>query len=105
MVRADDPARVVAPYLEALAPGSRLVISYATDNRWPGEDAPNSEVAESSGAVLISRGKDAILRMFNGRDLIEPGLVLVSYSRAGGRRSGAEHRAGLGGRRGRRRLA
>ena len=41
----------------------------------------NAEVAESSGAVLIPRSKDAILRMFNGRELVDPGLVLVSYWR------------------------
>jgi hypothetical protein len=44
----------------------------------------NSEVAESSGAVLIPRGHDAILRMFNGRELVDPGLVLVSYWRPEG---------------------
>jgi hypothetical protein len=34
--------------------------------------------------VLIPRGKDAILRMFNGRELVDPGLVLVSYWRPEG---------------------
>ena len=80
----DDPAGVVARYLEALAPGSYLVISHATDDRSPEKMRANSEVAESSGAVLIPRGKDAISRMFNGRDLVEPGLVLVSYWRPEG---------------------
>ena len=80
----DDPAGVVARYLEALAPGSYLVISHATDDRSPEKMRANSEVAESSGAVLIPRGKDAILRMFNGRELVDPGLVLVSYWRPEG---------------------
>ena len=44
----------------------------------------NAEVAESSGAVLISRSKDVILRMFNRRELVDPGLVLVSYWRPDG---------------------
>jgi hypothetical protein len=84
IVDSDDPAGLVARYLAALAPGSYLVISHATDERSPEKMRANSEVAESSGAVLIPRGKDAILRMFNGREPIDPGLVLVSYWRPDG---------------------
>jgi SAM-dependent methyltransferase len=81
IVDSDDPAGIVARYLAALAPGGYLVISHATDEPSPEKMQANSEVAESSGAVLIPRGKDAILRMFNGRELVDPGLVLVSYWR------------------------
>jgi SAM-dependent methyltransferase len=81
IVDSDDPAGIVARYLAALTPGSYLVISHATDELSPEKMRANSEVAESSGAVLIPRGKDAILGMFNGRELVEPGLVLVSYWR------------------------
>jgi hypothetical protein len=84
IVDSDDPAGVVARYLAALAPGSYLVISHATDERSPEKMRANSQVAQSSGAVLIPRGKDAILRMFNGRELVDPGLVLVSYWRPDG---------------------
>jgi len=84
IVDSDDPAGLVTRYLAALAPGSYLVISHATDEPSPEKMRANSEVAESSGAVLIPRGKDAILRMFNGRELVDPGLVLVSYWRPEG---------------------
>jgi hypothetical protein len=84
IVDSDDPAGVVARYLAALAPGSYLVISHATDERSPEKMRANAEVAQSSGAVLIPRRKDAILRLFNGRELIDPGLVLVSYWRPDG---------------------
>jgi SAM-dependent methyltransferase len=84
IVDADDPAGLVARYLAALAPGSYLVISHVTDDRSAEKMQANSEVAESSGAVLIPRGRDAILHMFNGRELVEPGLVLVSYWRPEG---------------------
>ena len=43
-----------------------------------------------SGAVLIPRGRDAVLCMFNGRELVEPGLVLVSYWRPEGGDPGAD---------------
>jgi hypothetical protein len=44
----------------------------------------NAAVADQSGAVLVPRSKEAILGMFNGRDLVDPGLVLVSYWRPEG---------------------
>lgn len=84
IVDSDDPAGLVARYLAALAPGSYLVISHVTNDLSPEKMRANSEVAESSGAVLIPRGQDAISRMFNGRELIDPGLVLVSYWRPDG---------------------
>jgi SAM-dependent methyltransferase len=84
IVDADDPAGVVARYLAALAPGSYLVISHATDERSAEKMRANAEVADNSGTVLIPRGRDAILRMFNGRDLVDPGLVLVSRWRPDG---------------------
>ena len=80
----DNPAGVVARYLAALAPGSYVVISHATDEPSPEKMAANAEVADSSGTMLIPRSKDAISRMFNGRDLVDPGLVLVSYWRPEG---------------------
>jgi S-adenosyl methyltransferase len=46
--------------------------------------AANAEVADNSGTMLIPRSKDAIARMFNGRELVTPGLVLVSYWRPEG---------------------
>jgi hypothetical protein len=77
----DDPAGIVARYLTALAPGSYLVISHATDERSQEKMAANAEVADNSGTMLIPRSRDAIARMFNGRELVDPGLVLVSYWR------------------------
>ena len=80
----DDPAGIVARYLAALAPGSYLVISHATDEFSPEKMQANAEVADSSGTMLIPRSRDAILRMFNGRELVDPGLVLVSRWRPEG---------------------
>lgn len=75
----DDPAGVVARYLDAAAPGSYLVLSHCTHER-PQEIAAD---ARDQGVTFIPRGKDAIMRMFNGRELVDPGLVLVSYWRPG----------------------
>jgi SAM-dependent methyltransferase len=77
----DDPAAAVARYLPALAPGSCLVISHCTDEFAPEKVHATTAEARSRGAVFRPRGKDAILAMFNGCELLEPGLVLVSYWR------------------------
>jgi SAM-dependent methyltransferase len=84
----DDPADVAARYLAALAPGSYLVLSHATDEFAPERMRENSKGAAERGAIFIPRGKDAILAMFNGLNLLEPGLVLVSYWRPEGGQPG-----------------
>jgi SAM-dependent methyltransferase len=74
----DDPAGLVARYLDAMAPGSYLVLSHATGDFAPEEFRQGAIEAREQGMVVAVRGKDAILRMFNGRELLDPGLVLVS---------------------------
>jgi hypothetical protein len=81
---ADDPAGIVARYQAALAPGSYLVISHVTDEADP--DRMHAITAEYAkrGTVFIGRGSAAIQRMFNGWDLVDPGVVLASYWRPEG---------------------
>ena len=38
----------------------------------------NREQAREAGVGVVPRDEDAVLRMFNGRELLDPGLVLVS---------------------------
>jgi SAM-dependent methyltransferase len=80
----DDPAGVVARYLRALAPGSYLVLSHATDEFAPDRMRQNSEEAAQRGAIFKPRGKAAIEGMFNNLSMVDPGLVLVSYWRPDG---------------------
>ena len=75
---ADDPAGIAARYMAALAPGSYVVISHSTDEFAPDRTHAASAAATERGATWLPRSKDEIARMFNGRDLVEPGLVLVS---------------------------
>jgi hypothetical protein len=75
---ADDPAGIAARYMAALAPGSFVVISHSTDEFAPDRTHAASAAATERGATWLPRPKDEIARMFNGRDLVEPGLVLVS---------------------------
>jgi hypothetical protein len=78
---ADDPAGIAARYMAALAPGSYVVISHSTDEFAPDRTRAASAAATERGATWLPRPKDEITRMFSGRDLIEPGLVLVSHWR------------------------
>jgi hypothetical protein len=80
----DDPAGIAARYLAALAPGSYVVISHSTDEFAPDRMHKASSDAAERGAIWIPRGKEAIARMFNGRKLTDPGLVLVSQWRPDG---------------------
>ena len=92
----DDPAGLVARYLAALAPGSYLVISHVTDEFAP--EQMHAVTAESArrGATFIGRSKDEIGAMFNGRQLVDPGLVLISYWRPDNGVPEAQRRPGLG---------
>jgi SAM-dependent methyltransferase len=79
----DEPAAIVARYLTALAPGSYLVISHVTDEFDPARmHAITAEYAKR-GTVFLGRSKEAIQRLFNGAELIDPGVVRISCWRSG----------------------
>lgn len=84
LVDHDEPARVVAAYLNAAAPGSYLALSHCTDDMATKGMREMSAEAARRGATFVPRSRGAILAMFNGRELIEPGLVQVSYWRPDG---------------------
>jgi hypothetical protein len=79
-----DPAGLVARYLAALAPGSHLVISHVTDEFAPDQmHAVTAQYAER-GVVFVGRSREAITEMFNGREVLDPGVVRLSYWRPDG---------------------
>jgi SAM-dependent methyltransferase len=75
---ADDPWRIVATLRDALAPGSYLVLSHATNESRP-EVAQAAEKMYSHRAPASgrTRSRAEILRFFDGFELVEPGLVYV----------------------------
>ena len=80
----DDPAGLVARYLDALAPGSYLTISHVTGDFAPAKQDAVTAESGKRGATFVGRTKDAIGLMFNGSELVEPGLVQISYWRPDG---------------------
>ncbi|WP_330344156.1 SAM-dependent methyltransferase [Streptomyces longwoodensis] len=76
---ADEPERVVATLRDALPAGSCLVLSHAT-----GDFADRSEaqaVYQRATASLNLRSRDRVERLFDGFELVEPGLAQVPYWR------------------------
>jgi SAM-dependent methyltransferase len=74
----DDPWRIVATLRDALAPGSYLVLSHATDESRP-TVVHAAERVYSSGAPSRGRARSRaeIQRLFDGFQLTDPGLVYV----------------------------
>ncbi len=81
---ADDPAGIVARYLTVLAPGSYVVISHVTGDLAPEQMAQVTAESARRGTTFIGRTKDEVGRMFNGQELVDPGLVLIAYWRPDG---------------------
>jgi hypothetical protein len=75
---ADDPWQAVATLRDALAPGSYLVLSHATNESQPDVvQAAEKVYHRSAAAEGRSRPRAEILRFFDGFDLLDPGLTYV----------------------------
>ena len=71
---ADHPARIVAQYRDALAPGSYLAIAHGVDSR-PDEAQELVALSQRTTTPLTLRTRAQIQALFDGFDLVEPGLV------------------------------
>jgi hypothetical protein len=71
---ADDPARVIARYRDAIVAGSYLAIAHGTDSR-PDDVKHMVELMQRTTTPITTRTAPEIEAMFDGFDLVEPGLV------------------------------
>ncbi len=80
---AEDPWQIVATLRDALAPGSYLVLGHATDEGTRPAVAQATETAynRSVATQIHLRSRTKILRMFDGFELVEPGLAYASMWR------------------------
>jgi hypothetical protein len=76
---ADDPACIVGRYLSAIVPGSYVVISHVTGDFAPEAMARVTADYAKRETTFVGRTKDEIGRMFNGKELVDPGVVQISY--------------------------
>ncbi|MEU4740132.1 SAM-dependent methyltransferase [Actinosynnema sp. NPDC023658] len=70
-----DPAGVVAAYRDAVVPGSYLALSQFTSDLQPEEMAGIEAVMRDSANPMYSRTRAEITALFDGFELVEPGVV------------------------------
>ena len=72
----EDPARIVAAFRERSAPGSYVAISHLTSDGTPPEEQRSWEAAfEGATSPMVFRSEKEIRGLFDGYELVEPGLV------------------------------
>jgi hypothetical protein len=76
----DDPHGIVARLVGALAPGSHLVITTATNEYV--NDRHIAEMASRRHGSLCPRSREQITRFFDGLELLPPGIVSMAHWRA-----------------------
>jgi len=70
-----DPAGIVARYRDATAPGSYLVLSHGTDDYRPEAAQRAANVYRRASNAVTLRSKAVITALFDGYELLEPGVV------------------------------
>jgi hypothetical protein len=84
-VAPDIAPEIMAHYGKAMAPGSYLAISAASYEGMPLSTVRELEAIYSrSNANLVFRSASQIEQLFEGFELIDPGLSLVTRWRTGG---------------------
>ena len=73
----DDPAGVVAAYRDAVAPGSHLVISHATNEYHPETMRRATGVYNRASHTMNFRSREEVYSLLDGFELLPPGLVDV----------------------------
>lgn len=72
----ENPGRIVSTFRDRSAPGSYVVISQLTSDGTPPEEQRSWELAFANAtAQIVFRGEPEIRALFDGYELIEPGLV------------------------------
>jgi SAM-dependent methyltransferase len=72
----DDPHGIISQFSAALAPGSYLVLSHGTtDGLSPEQQEIGADMFRRTATPYIGRSKAEVLNLFDGFDLVEPGLV------------------------------
>jgi hypothetical protein len=75
---ADDPEGMIGRYRDALAPGSLLVLSTGTsEGADPAVVSGTEEAYQDYRTAFRLRSRAEIQRLFDGFDLVEPGLVAM----------------------------
>jgi hypothetical protein len=71
----EDPHRVVREFLAAVPSGSALVLTHVTDGGHPVQAEAARKAWDRATSRLYVRDEEEIRALFDGLDLLEPGLV------------------------------
>jgi SAM-dependent methyltransferase len=82
---AEKPARILATLRDALAPGSYLALSHGTGDLRPGAAQEAAAVYDRATSAATPRSHAQVAALFEGWDLVEPGLVQVPLWRPEGK--------------------
>jgi hypothetical protein len=81
----ENPARIVATLRDALPPGSYLILSHATGDLRPDAAQSAADVYKRATLSVMLRNKAQVEALFDGWELVEPGLVQVPLWRPEGK--------------------
>ncbi len=73
----DDPAALVRRYCHVLAPGSQLVISHGTGDGRSEQSRRMVGLYQTTANPLTARTREQITALFDGFELLEPGVVFL----------------------------
>lgn len=92
VVDSDAPPAIVREYRDAVAPGSLLAISHATHEGQPGQAAPHQELYRQRTATpMTMRSRNEVQSLFDGFDLVDPGVVYLPQWRPDAHEAVDEH--------------
>lgn len=76
----DDPAGIIGKFRDAIAPGSYLALTHGSGDAMSGREQAAEkglEIYKRASAFVSLRSWDDIMRMFDGFDLIDPGVAWI----------------------------
>jgi S-adenosyl methyltransferase len=86
ITEAENPAHILAALRDALAEGSYLVLSHATGDLRPDAAQSAADVYDGATSSVTLRSKAQVEALFDGWELIDPGVVQVPLWRPEGRK-------------------
>ncbi|TMR95850.1 SAM-dependent methyltransferase [Nonomuraea basaltis] len=75
IAESERPQEIIATLRDAMAPGSYLVVSHGTSDSRAAAADKGTEVYRNASAALTLRSRKRIMELFDGFDLVDPGLV------------------------------
>ncbi|NUP49366.1 MAG: SAM-dependent methyltransferase [Catenulispora sp.] len=71
----EEPHRIIRTFLDAVPSGSALVVTHLTDGGRPGQAEAALKAWDQATSQMYVRTDDEIRAMFDGTEIVEPGLV------------------------------